>query len=37
MVALPAEGQTPESLAERLASEVLPAVRSALRTQTVAS
>jgi len=37
MVALPAEGQTPEGLAERLASEVLPAVRSALRTQTVAS
>ena len=37
MVALPAEGQTPEGLAERLAKEVLPAVRSALRTQAVSS
>jgi 5,10-methylenetetrahydromethanopterin reductase len=37
MVALPAEGQTPEELAQRLASEVLPAVRSALAAHPVSS
>jgi 5,10-methylenetetrahydromethanopterin reductase len=37
MVALPAEGQTPDDLAQRLASEVLPAVRSALAAHPVSS
>src|SRR5205807_5036362 len=37
MVALPAVGQTPEQLAQRLAAEVLPAVRTALDTQVVPS
>jgi hypothetical protein len=32
MVALPAEGQTPEDVARRLAKDVLPAVRAELST-----
>jgi 5,10-methylenetetrahydromethanopterin reductase len=37
MVALPVEGQTADDLAHRLATEVLPAVRSALATHAVSS
>jgi 5,10-methylenetetrahydromethanopterin reductase len=37
MVALPAEGQTAEEVARRLARDVLPAVRSELATQAVSS
>lgn len=37
MVALPAEGQTPEDVARRLAKDVLPAVRAQLATHAVSS